>query len=84
VPLAGANIVRGWKCLRKSLDRQHSQYGEMSTMKTSDDRLKTQKVENSKEQPQIRLTETEPNEPAGTKTSAFRRLLNALWGPIRG
>jgi hypothetical protein len=53
-------------------------------MKTSDDRLKIHEVENSKEQPQSRLTENEPNEPAGTKSSAFRRLLNALWGPIRG
>ena len=82
--LAGANIARGWKSLRKSLDRQHSQYGRMSTMKTSDDHLKTQQAENSKEQPESRLAEKEPNEPAGTKTSAFRRLLNALWGPIRG
>ena len=53
-------------------------------MKTSDDRLKTQPAENSKEQPQSRLTEKEPNQPAGTKTSPFRRLLNAVWGPIRG
>jgi hypothetical protein len=34
-------------------------------MKTSDDRLKTQQAENSKEQPQNRLTEKDPNEPAG-------------------
>jgi hypothetical protein len=53
-------------------------------MKTSDDRVNIQQAETSKEQPQSRLTEKEPNQPAGTKTSAFRRLLNALWGPIRG
>ena len=53
-------------------------------MKTSDDRLKTQQAETSKDPRPSPLTEKEPNEPAGTKTSAFRRLLNALWGPIRG
>jgi fructose-bisphosphate aldolase class I len=74
----------GWKSLCKSLGRQHRQFGRMSTMKTSDDRLKTQQAENSTEQPQNRLAEKEPNLPVGTKSGAFRGLLNALWGPIRG
>ena len=53
-------------------------------MKTIDDHLKTQQAENPTEQPQNRLTEKEPNLPVGTESGAFRRLLNALWGPIRG
>jgi len=37
-----------------------------------------------KEQPQDQLTEEGPSPIPGRKLSPFRRLLNALWGPIRG
>jgi hypothetical protein len=36
------------------------------------------------DQPQDRLTEEGPNESQGKKSNPFRRLLNSLWGPIRG
>ena len=51
---------------------------------SNDNRPMVEQAENPNQRPLSRLTETEPNEPAGTKTSAFRRFLNALWGPIRG
>jgi hypothetical protein len=54
-------------------------------MKSEGDREKAPQSKPSvKEQPQDRLTEDGPNEMPGKKTSPFRKLLNNLWGPIRG
>ncbi len=54
-------------------------------MKPSLDRSKTPQSKPSvKDQPQDRLTEEGPNESQEKKSSPFRRLLNSLWGPIRG
>jgi hypothetical protein len=54
-------------------------------MKSEDDHGKApQSQPIVKEQPQDRLTEDGPNGMQGKKTSPFRRLLNNLWGPIRG
>ena len=36
------------------------------------------------EQPRNRLSEDGPVEMKGKKMSPFRRVLNSLWGPIRG
>jgi hypothetical protein len=54
-------------------------------MKYEGDHGKAPQLKSSvKEQPQDRLTENGPNEKEGKKASPFRRLLNNLWGPIRG
>ena len=54
-------------------------------MKSNTDQSKAPKsVPSTKEQPQDRLTEDGPNQVAGEKMSPLRRLLNSLWGPLRG
>ena len=53
-------------------------------MKPQGDREKAPPKPSVKDQPQDRLTEDGPNEMPGKKTSPFRKLLNNLWGPIRG
>ena len=54
-------------------------------MKSSLDQSKAPKSKPiAKDQPQDRLSEAGPNEIQGKKMSPFRRLLNSLWGPIRG
>ncbi len=54
-------------------------------MKPKEDRGKApQSKPRANERPQDRLTEDGPNQVQGKKSSPFRRLLNSLWGPIRG
>jgi len=54
-------------------------------MKSDEDREKAPQSKLSVEEPpQGRLTEDGPDETAGKKTGPFRKLLNSLWGPVRG
>jgi len=54
-------------------------------MKSNSDQSKVPQSKPSvKDQPQNRLNEDGPNQTQEGKIGPFRRLLNSLWGPVRG